>query len=244
LDTRFASVEALKSFCSSAGQLLGKKEHIPLLMALYDALNDDDDEVRDIAAAATAGVLGCAVAPLEAADRLLDWLEARYRQLPEFQNIVVCRLAGVSPQLERWPDARVAFDQAANFDESLFAKEEHNLFIDEIRELRRFQRVARAIPWKPEDECLNNLTRWAADGLAVVKETTLRDDGPLGPTSDQHYFAHCARHIVSGVVLSGTSGTALGKYFDVKIALAAVRRQGRETDFHGSLLAMTEEALS
>jgi hypothetical protein len=57
---------------------------------------------------------------------------------------------------------------------------------------------------------------------AGAKETTLRDDGRLGPTSDQHSFALCARHIVSGVVLSGTSGTALDKYFDVKIALVAV----------------------
>lgn len=205
-------------------------------MALYDALNDDDDEVRAVAATATVRILGRALAPLEAADRLLDHLTAEFGKLPEFWNIVVCRLAGVSPRLDEWPDVRLAVEQAISFDDSLFAQEEQNLFIDEVRELKRFQRVAQGLSLGPEDECVARLASWTTTGLMMIGEGTYRDDGPLGLASDQHYFALCARLVVSGVVLSQT--TSAGP--DLQRLIDAVTKGGK-TDFHGSLIAMAEE---
>jgi len=231
-DTRFVAAEALKSFCSATGDLVQEPEHLPLLMALYDALNDDDDEVREVAAVATVKVLRQALAPLEAADRLLDYLAAHFGSLPEFQNVVVCRLAGVSPRLEQWPDVRLAVEQAINFDDSLFAQEEQNLFIDEVRELRRFQRVARGLSWGPGDECLRRLARWTTAGLKMIGESTYRDDGPLGLATDQHYFALCARLVISGVVLSRITEEP-----GLQQLIVAVTKDGK-TDFHGSLTAM------
>lgn len=205
-------------------------------MALYDALNDDDDEVRDVAAAAAAKIVGQALAPLEAADRLLDYLAAEFGDLPEFREIVVCRLAGVSPRREEWPDVRLAVEQAVNFDDSLFAQEEQNLFVDEVRELRRFQRVAGRLSWEPEAECVRRLASWTAAGLAMVAESAYRDDGPLGLASDQHYFALCARLFTSGVVLTRATGVPGTERSPQQLIEAVVK--SRQADFHGSLAAM------
>ena len=210
-------------------------------MALYDALNDDDDEVRDVAAAATVRILGGAVAPLEAAARLLDFLTDHYGKLPEFRHIVVCRLAGVSPRLEVWPDVRLALDQAINVDDSLFAEEEQNLFIDEVRELRRFQRAAGRLSWGSENESLQRLLSWTSNGVTMMREGTYRDHSPLGLASDQHYFALCARLIISGVVLGRVgSSSARGADPSVQGILQTVLVKGETTDFHGSLTAMAE----
>lgn len=209
-------------------------------MALYDALNDDDDEVRDVAAAAAAKVVGQVLAPLEAADRLLDYLASQFGHLPEFREIVVCRLAGVSPRRGEWPDARLAVEQAVSFDDSLFAQEEQNLFIDEVRELARFQRVADGLSWEPEAECVRRLASWTAAGLAVIAEPAYGDDGPLGLASDQHYFALCARLVISGVVLTRITG-ALGTESRLQQLIDAAVRS-RRTDFHGSLTAMAGQA--
>lgn len=228
------------SFCSAAGDLLTDGEHLPLLMALYDALNDDDDEVRDVAAAATIRILGRALAPLEAADRLLDHLAAQFGELPAFHNVVACRLAGVSPRLAEWPDVRLAVEQAINFDDSLFAQEEQNLFVDEVRELRRFQRVARGLPWKADDDCVRRLIEWTTSGLRLIGEEERRDDGPLGLASDQHYFALCARLVISGVVLSKTAG-ASPTATSLQQLVGAITARGGKTDFHGSLAAMAGE---
>jgi hypothetical protein len=232
-DTRFAAAEALKSFCSVTGDLLKEGEYLTLLMALYDALNDDDDEVREVAAAATVKILGQSFAPLEAADRLLDYLVAEFGSLPEFHNVVACRLAGVSPTLEEWPDVTLAVEQAINFDDSLFAAEEQNLFIDEVRELRRFQRVARDLSWGAEDQCIRRLKTRTDAGLAKIGKAAYRDDGPLGLASDQHYFALCARLLISCEVLTRTTSAD----DDLQQLIEAVA-EGTETDFHGSLAAM------
>lgn len=209
-------------------------------MALYDALNDDDDEVRDVAATATVRILGRALAPLEAADRLLDYLAAQFGELPEFHNILASRLAGVSSRLEEWPAVRLAVERAISFDDSLFAQEEQNLFIDEVRELKKFQRIAQGLSWAPEDESLRRLRSWTTAGLKMIGESTYRDDGPLGLASDQHYFALCARLIMSGVVLSRTAGV-LGTEPSLRQLIEAVTTMEGKTDFHGSLAAMAGE---
>lgn len=205
-------------------------------MALYDALNDDDDEVRDVAATATIKILGRAVAPLQAASQLLDHLATQFGKLPEFQHIVICRLAGVSPRLAKWPDVRAALDKTINFDDSLFAEEEQNLFVDEVRELRRWHHVAQSLSF--EDKSLERLRSWAQDGLTMMGESAYRDDGPLGLASDQHYFALCARLVSSGVLVSQSHSAGTPGLQDILLAFAAT---GRKTDFHGSLSAMAEE---
>ncbi|KAB5570246.1 putative death-receptor fusion protein-domain-containing protein [Coniochaeta sp. 2T2.1] len=234
-DTRFAAAEALKSFCSSAGDLLTEAEHLPLLMALYDAINDDDDEVRDVAAAATVKVLGRSLAPLEAADRLLDHIASHFGDNPEFQNIVVCRLAGVSPRLKKWPDVKLTIKRAIDFDDSLFAEEEQNLFVDEVRELKRFHRVAEGLTWKSDDEYVRRLRDWVSAGLSTIVQPKFSDDGSLGLASDQHYFALCARLIVSRRVLARTTESVP----DNDPSFASLF--GHETLLHGSLARMATE---
>ncbi|KAF3354653.1 GTP-binding protein rhoA [Verticillium dahliae VDG1] len=72
-DTRFAATQSLKSYlcaCPSSEPAL-----MPVLLTLYDALNDDDEEVRALAALASRPVLANqTLLPLRAADSLLQLL--------------------------------------------------------------------------------------------------------------------------------------------------------------------------
>ncbi len=73
----------------------------------------------------------------------------------------------------------------------------------------------------------------------MIGERTYRDDGPLGLASDQHYFALCARLVISSVVLSRTA-SALGTGTSLRQLVEAVTTKGETTYVHGSLATMAE----
>lgn len=235
-DTRFAAAEALRSFCSAAGSLCRESEHLPLLMALYDALNDDDDEVRDVAAAATATLLGKSMTYLEAADCFLDWLRVHFGELREFRNIVCWRMVG-QPSRGEWTPAKDLLKEATHFDDSLFAAEEQNLFIDEVRESKRFSRLFVMLPYELHEE--NCIVDWVEDGFKALFDKYLVDDGrALGIASDQHVFAIIARLIITGTALDkkrGVQATSLPHWDLFKRDEKLVHRR-----FHGYLVSMAD----
>lgn len=62
---------------------MGSIAYLPFLFALYDALNDDE-EIRDAGAAASASVLGRLVVPVQAANELLECMAAAFADSAEF----------------------------------------------------------------------------------------------------------------------------------------------------------------
>ncbi|KAL7626272.1 hypothetical protein AAE478_003042 [Parahypoxylon ruwenzoriense] len=170
-DARMAAVSAMGSFAASIAPTLVVEQqqqqqqhhvdsaHLPWLLALYDALNDDDDEVRAAAALAAAPILANQrLVSVEAGPRLLRWLLACYGVVDEFRAHVACRLAGLIPSsdpsqsaaasvlLEDWTPAEAQLAQAMRFDDSLFIVEEQNLYIDEVREAHRWRDVYLSLP--------------------------------------------------------------------------------------------------
>ncbi|KAK7751621.1 hypothetical protein SLS62_006447 [Diatrype stigma] len=170
-DTRMAAITALKSFSEATATVVtADTHHLPWLLAVYDALNDDDDEIRDVAAAAAAPVLaGQQLEPAQAAQRLLAWLRARYSSSSsaEFRAHAAGRMVGQhvshallpSPlsaaaegeEAERtiingggdvaWTPAEQQLCAAMRFDDALFVVEEQNLYVDEVREAQRWRDV-------------------------------------------------------------------------------------------------------
>ncbi|CCC10606.1 unnamed protein product [Sordaria macrospora k-hell] len=126
---------------------------------------------------------------------------------------------------------------ALQFDDSLFATEEQNLFIDEVRETRRWQRelIARASGSDnmTSGPAFAKLSKWTEEGLKyLVRMVRENNDGPLGWTSDQHVFAACARVLLCAVAVV----KAVGAESVVGEALKKFREVGEKGGLHGSLL--------
>ena len=190
-DTRFTAAESLLSFFTIAGSTCTTEDYLPALLALYDCLNDDDDEVRDIGSAAIKCILGQALAPIEAASRLLQWLAQTFKDSSTFRHKIATRLTGDADFKSL--NIREQLDQAMKFDDSLFVIEEQNLFIDEVRETQRWVAVFESLDWSVEDEVLVGLTGWVQEGLGQMHSLVDVEDGPLGYASKPEVFAILSR---------------------------------------------------
>ncbi|KAG5982632.1 hypothetical protein E4U55_001645 [Claviceps digitariae] len=246
-DTRLAASLSLRSFFAAHSPLLPQEHHLTALLALYDALNDDDDQVRDIASEAAKILLaGHALVPLEAANRLLHLLTEHFGESPLFKSIVADRLVGhygtcaaTTSQIRTpptWEPAKAQLDRVMRFDDSLFAVEEQNLFVDEVRETKHWVDVFQRLKWGPaaadkdnkdggtghhDRTLLDKLVEWIHDGLihfATLAEAN--QDGPLGWASDPAVFAICTRLVRVSAALSMSSGT---QYPDLERALSMTK---------------------
>ena len=175
-----------------------KEDCLPALLALYDALNDDDDEVREAAADAARNVVGDALVPIEAANCVLDFLVTSLGDSAAMKQIVADRLVGAGSPT--WPEASEQLGRAMAVDDSLFAVEEQNLFVDEVRETKRWLSVFQSMRWNGEST-LRDLTGWVTRGVAHVGSLAKKKDGPLGWASNPHVFAVCMRVILCSTVL-------------------------------------------
>lgn len=272
LDTRLAAARSLRSLAAAVRSRAGADAaYLPLLLALYGALVDDDEDVREVAAAAAALVMSDdnndrnsesdiaqpqprPLVAVDAADALLSWLRARLGHTNELRAYAACRLAG-SPvvavdlgaqDLAAWTPPGAQLAAALRVDESLFAVEEQNLFVDEVREAERWAALLRGLEWEHDevegggrvlvvDGALAALTAWtegALEGVAGLVRGA--DDGPLGWASGADAFALCRRVLVCGRVLAGLLG---GQGGNVARLLGEIREAGRASRLHGLLLS-------
>ncbi|KAF4124146.1 hypothetical protein GMORB2_5862 [Geosmithia morbida] len=213
-DTRFSAAGSLRTFFAATGTSCTTEEYLPVLMALYDALNDDDDEVRDEAAAAVKSLIGDALTPLEASDRLVTWLTATFASSDAMRETVVARLTGArSTTTLAWKPASAQLDDALTVDDSLFAVEEQNLFIDEVREAKRWTSALVSMDWSSSSSplLLKKLDSWLQEGLVRLQK--LLEDGydkgygPSGWASIPQPFAVCSL-VLLGSVTMVTAGHA------------------------------------
>ncbi|KAH9438168.1 hypothetical protein MCOR02_001806 [Pyricularia oryzae] len=255
-DTRESAALAIKSFTAAVGSWCATRQaetYLPLLLALYDTLNDDDEEVRDIGAAAAAHVLGKLLVPTEAAPQLLERVVAIMPTSKEFKNYVAHRLTGNSKIYPSMDEANTskAFSSttsphdelrgALTFDESLFVIEEQNLFIDEVRETQRWIRALEALDVEAagNDATITNLKTWAVEGIEAMMSQAAQDsDGPLGWTSQPKVFAICCRYLLVAEAITRLSGDE-----QVRSLLAECLAACRKAGVHGTLLDMATTAV-
>lgn len=259
-----AAVLAMHSFSTSIK--IGTSDspldaaHLPWLLTLYDALNDDDDEVRAAAAlAATPLLSNQRLVSVEAGRRLLHQLLLWYGANDEFKAHVACRMighiatttnisdgvgGGVSPAnlLSSWTPASTQLAEAMRFDDSLFVIEEQNLYVDEVREVRRWSSVFSSLPLTPTSPSSSTslveitLSQWILAGLQTLTGLAKSDgrDGALGWTSKPEVFAICARILVGGAALAAAGNK------EVADELRRFRDEGRKAEIHGLLLGMCD----
>lgn len=267
-DMRMAAARSLLSFAAAlrAGGAGADAAYLPFLLALYGALTDDDDEVRDVAAAAAAFVTsgGAQGRPqplvaVDTADALLAWARGRFGRTNEFRAYASCRLVGdplvavdIGVQdLSAWAGPEEQFAGALTVDEALFAVEEQNLFIDEVRETNRWAGIFRGMEWDfdevegPDgavkktlimDSSLTALKGWAENALEVLVAQVAQDDGPLGWASRADAFALCHRVLVCGKVVAELLGEE-DQGATIVGLLSKVGEVGRGSRLHGLLLS-------
>ncbi|KAL7798366.1 putative death-receptor fusion protein domain-containing protein [Trichoderma ceciliae] len=215
-DTRLAAAQSLCSFFSVTGAFSASEEYLPALISLYDTLNDDDDEVREAGSAAARSILGQNLVSLEASGRLLQWLTKHFSSNAEFKAIAASRITGHHASVavcQPWGSPGAQLAAALRSDDSLFAVEEQNLFIDEVRESNRWLTVFQDLGWgeeKPEEDgkLLDKLEEWICDGLAQIRQLLEQEDGPLGWASNPHVFAVCTCIIRGTAALDRTHGSS------------------------------------
>ncbi|CAK7265364.1 hypothetical protein SEPCBS119000_001474 [Sporothrix epigloea] len=251
-DTRIAAAEALRSFAlataSSYSSLLTTEDCLSLSFCFYDALNDDDDEIRDVAASAASAVLNMPVIPGEAVRHLLLWMKMQFGcekgtlLSAAFNLQVAARIVGQASDspVAAWPPAATLLERALEFDDALFLVEEHNLYVDEVREADRW---AALLDGNSE---VDGLAMWLMNGLEALVariEGHDGDDGPLGWTAAPSVFAMCSRLIIGArsvlATLDGGEENAVRQRLST--LLAAFQTSGERARLHGLLLAMANK---
>jgi hypothetical protein len=204
---------------------------IPSLLALYNSLNDDDEEIRIIAANAVSSILKISLAPPAASEKFVNWLNIRCNSSPRFIWNILYRITGSTstaryknPQEDRLMPFQTEFALALKEDDSLFAQEEQNLFIDDVREVSLWGKLLQEVPcrafllprewsvpnnsnlleWDEIPKASSMITEfavWVADAINVL-HSTMRKDRPLGWASKPLAFKaafrvlHCANVIL------------------------------------------------
>ena len=194
------------------------------LLALYDALVDDDDEVRDIAAQ----VHTFAVSPADngspdvkshgipgpAADDLIHFFASRKPQdIREARSVVtlcVSRILGLGSLGTEtlWTtrgstaSARELLETALAQDNALFIEEKPNLYVDPVSEAKRWARVLGGNGLESYLP-MSVLGPWILKGLdALLEQSQARVAGPLGWSSDPEVFVVGMRILIMALFVA------------------------------------------
>jgi hypothetical protein len=196
----------LKAFYSAcSGEILSSSQVsflVPSLLALYDTLNDDDDEIREAGANVVSQILGSHQAPLAASAKLLNWLCQKYGRTEAFCIAVMYRIANADSQTaNELEPAEYQLAAAMQDDDSLFVEEEQNLYIDEVREAIAWTSLLVVAEGPLSDEQISKMSSWALAGLLTLARLAEIKDGPFGWSSKPRVFAICMKVILAAKAL-------------------------------------------
>jgi hypothetical protein len=148
-----------------------------LCLAIYDLLNDDDEDVRIAASRTAVQILLTTdtqtqnvsdLEPITASQRLLSFLIRRWARSQDFFREAFTRVfVNLEPVTEQ-------ITRHSQTDQALFVEEKQNLYIDDAREIAVWSQVVMKLSW-PEavDQTLaKGLGAWAEQGIP-----SLRRDG-------------------------------------------------------------------
>lgn len=216
--TRFAAVQSLHSFARSLRPVGGSPRTdaslLDIYLILYDMLNDDDEELRDIAASSASWVLSysevspdaaVALGPLNASALLAEFIIKHYSDSVQLTRRVIRYLTGQEPRISGSDEQThlvAVSDLVAEYCQertALFVEEKQNLFIDEVREIDVWSPALRQLRRNAYPETLvRQISSWVSEGLEHLSVHIAQDagrDGPLGWISRPESFTLGARLI-------------------------------------------------
>lgn len=233
---------------------------------MYDTLNDDDDEIRDLSAATVSRLLQKSLVPLAARVELVNYAKRLYGHSLLFAWSVILRMTGsdLHPSdslLPRLEPVEIQFSKALKDDDSLFVEEEQNLFIDEVREtslwIKAFESLGVQSRPKTDAETVwvqpcAALSAWIVDGLMLMTGLLDKEDGPLGWLSKPAVFSSCMRVLLSANAITQRHEYGLASntttqdpgapiVSQIMSAMEKFLKLGRERNVHSGLLFGTKE---
>lgn len=226
-----------------------------MYLALYDTLNDDDEEIRDTGADIVSWILSPTLAeftsqsllPPAASFRFSIFLAQDYSGSPELFIQAICRLTGQTIETGSMRNSRSTtavlltpvhnlLASARKEDNSLFVEEKQNLFIDEVKEAETWSRVLQQLSKSACDKTVAaDFSVWVVRGIDALTETAKSEvDGPLGWTSKPEVFTLGMRVILGAGVVQhwSTTGVVGAAEFCVLERLEKLRAAGQESLLH------------
>jgi hypothetical protein len=188
-DTRFAAAQSLNALEHIWRADPSAKSTSPIVLGLalvlHTLLADDDDEIRDRAAVATAKLLRREpVVPVLSAHRLGTYLSSTFGASPDLVREATRRLTTPGTP---FVDALI---HARKEDAALFATEKQNLYFDETLDAVFWSRILINLSCPLPASTSSDITAWTLDALAVLTATARSEiDGALGWASKPDVFA-------------------------------------------------------
>lgn len=239
---------------------------LDVYLILYDMLNDDDDEIRDVAASAASWILSyssvspdadVALAPLNASALLADFIIDNYSDSALLGQRVLRYLTGQEPRVsgsdERSHLVAVSDQIAEHRQDStvLFVEEKQNLFIDDVREVELWSRaLLRLTPTAYAKLSLDEMSAWAFDGLKYLCSLAgpeKEPDGLLGWVSKPEIFTLGLRVIAISSALGSqvfpVPGSLRVQPTAFRGSLESLLVPGKSSSVHGDWLSRIQRAL-
>ncbi|OJJ31583.1 hypothetical protein ASPWEDRAFT_697288 [Aspergillus wentii DTO 134E9] len=268
--TRHAAVSSLKTLGRVLRPLGSPPREDPVFLdiylILYDMLNDDDEELRDIAASTASWVLSyssvspskaVALASLPAAELLAEFIAGNYASSPLLGNKILRYIAGQEPRINGFVSQTkltpVSYLVSEFRKEStvLFVEEKQNLFIDEIRDVDIWTRKLNQLTDISFDGSLiQEISKWVFEAVSYLAETTAQSagaDGLLGWASKPEVFTLGVRAISLAAAFS-SEGSFASRYLGedqskIKGCLKSLFDNGTTASLHDEWLLRTQAAL-
>ncbi|UJO17504.1 uncharacterized protein CLAFUR5_06484 [Fulvia fulva] len=185
---------------------------LDISLAVYDLLNDDDEEIRLSAAITTSRVLASDLLarhiehePIAASQELLAFITKRWNKSQDLAAKALERAFQWSP---RGPRAVTEHLQlSSRGDSALFAEEKQNLYVDDAKEVRAWTQVlTRLSPYAMPRGSIAILAEWVMASLdALQGQAENKSDGALGWSSNPDTFILGLRVIYGAEVLLSLS---------------------------------------
>lgn len=268
--TRYAAVASLRSFARglrSSGNSPRTETHLlDLYLVLYDMLNDDDEELRDIAASIASWVLSystvspntaVAFGPLNASALLASFIIEHYSGSAQLANRVIRYLTGQEPRISGSDSSAplvAVSDLVAEYSQEstvLFVEEKQNLFIDEVREVDIWTRALTHLERDAySHDLVQQISSWVSGGLEYLAEHLGQNDGKdglLGWISKPESFTLCVRLIsISSALASSRFSASNDLAIDAQVLRKRLERLldvGRSASMHDELLSRIQTGL-
>lgn len=260
---------SLSSFSSSLRSQTGSPKTpsiaLDVYLILYDMLNDDDEDLREISASVTSRLLSyssvspgraVAVAPLTASKMLANFIASHYKSSSRLFQDAVRRVLGQRVSNRRSSSERrlvsVSHMASEYLKEStvLFVEEKQNLYVDDIREVDIWTAVLFELQAASgEESMIQQFSGWVAEGLSYFTElTAFTKDGLLGWASRTDMFVLGTRVLSAAKFLVSEDSRAFGHKEEdrliLKQRLQSFSVAGRSSNLHYDWLSRIESALA
>lgn len=219
---------------------------LDLCLAVYDLTNDDDDEIRNLAATAACRIFQTGssgpmsdLIPIPAGSGLAEYTASRFPESTQLAASALLRACDVDFLTKSTTAKSVGniLAESNTQNTTLFTHEKPNLYIDEAREACLWSQILTQLsPSVLPPGVVQALAVWTTEGLETLRSKLDREaDGPLGWKRRSEVFVLGLRVIYAAEVLTWLvdQGADVGvSVDDVRGMLEKLLEEGRAVGMH------------